>query len=79
MKFIKRETKMTVKEFLSKITDSYQEIAINEYDGREHTGRWLATPHSVNYASIPEKIRNREISAIIPYYGRISVEVEKQK
>lgn len=39
MKFIKRETKMTVKEFLSKITDSYQEIAINEYDGREHTGR----------------------------------------
>ncbi len=77
MKFIKRETKMTVKEFLSKITDSYQEIAINEYDGREHTGRWLIAPHSVNHASIPEGIQNREISAIIPYYGRISVEVEK--
>lgn len=37
MKFIKRGAKITVKEFLSKITDS------------------------------------------IPYYGRISVEVEKQK
>lgn len=68
---------MTVKEFLSKITDSYQEIAINEYDGREHTGRWLVALHSVDYASIPEEIQNREISAIIPYYGRISVEVEK--
>lgn len=77
MKFIKRETKMTVKEFLSKITDSYQEIAINEYDGREHIGRWLVAPHSVDYASIPEGIQNREISAIIPYYGRISIEVKK--
>lgn len=50
---------MTVKEFLSKITDSYQEIAINEYDGREHIGRWLVAPHSVDYASIPEGIQNR--------------------
>ena len=77
MKFIKREAKMTVKEFLSKITDSYQEIAINEYDGREHIGRWLVAPHSVDYASIPEGIQNSEIIAIIPYYGRISIEVKK--
>lgn len=51
---------MTVKEFLSKITDSYQEIAINEYDGREHIGRWLVVPHSVDYASIPGNSEQRD-------------------
>lgn len=29
---------MTVKDFICKILDSYREIAINEYDGLEHTG-----------------------------------------
>lgn len=68
---------MIVKDFISKILDSYQEITINEYDGLEHTGRrWIIEPRSKDYRHIPDKIWNKEISAIILYYSRISIEVE---
>ena len=68
---------MLVKDLFSKITDSYQEIAINEYEGSEHTGRrWIIKPHSTDFTNIPEDIWNTEISMIVPYYNRISIEVE---
>ncbi len=68
---------MLVKDLISKIVDSYQEIVINEYKGDEHTGRrWIIEPHARNYTNIPEEIWNTEISMIVPYYSRISIEVE---
>ena len=56
------------------------EIAINEYSGQEHTGRRIIIkPHETDFSSIPEDIQAAEVSMIVPYYGRISVEIEKFK
>lgn len=69
---------MTVGELISKIPDSYVELAINEYEGVEHTGRrWIIEKHSTVYTHVPEEIWNKEVEMIIPYYNRISIEVEK--
>lgn len=70
---------MLVKDLISKIADSYQEIVINEYKGNEHTGRrWIIEPHSIDFTNIPKDIWNTEIKEIVPYYDRISIEIEKQ-
>jgi hypothetical protein len=69
---------MTVGELLSKIPESYTEIAINEYDGVEHTGRrFVIEKNMKNRSSIPEEFLSKEVSVIVPYYDRISIEVEK--
>lgn len=69
---------MTVWELVSKMPYSYLELVINEYDGLDHTGRrYTIEKHSTDYAHIPEDIWNKEVSIIVPYYGRISIEVEK--
>ena len=70
---------MTVGELISKIPDSYVELAINEYDGLDHTGRrYTIERHSTDYTHIPEDIWNKEVRMIVPYYDRISIEVEKE-
>lgn len=70
---------VTVKDFISKILDSYQEITINEYDDFERIGRrWIIEPHSKDYRHIPDEIWNQEIRAIIPYYDEIFIDVEVQ-
>lgn len=69
---------MLVKDLIFKIVDSYQKIVINEYEGFKHTGRrWIIEPHSVDFTNIPKDIWNTEIREIIPYYDKISVEIEK--
>lgn len=69
---------MTVGELISIIPDSYVELAINEYDGLEHTGRrYIIEKHSTDYTHIPEDIWNKKVRMLVPYYGRISIEVEK--
>ena len=68
---------MTVKDFISKILDSYQEITINEYDDWERIGRrWIIESHSKDYRHIPDEIWNKEIRAIIPYYDENFIDVE---
>lgn len=68
---------MKVCELISKIVDSYIDIVINEYKGIEHTGRrYIIKKHSKDYRNIPKDIWNTEVSMIIPYYDRISVEIE---
>lgn len=48
---------MLVKDLISKIVDSYQEIVINEYKENEHTGRrWIIEPHSIDFTNIPKDI-----------------------
>lgn len=70
---------MLVKDLISKIVDSYQKIVINEYEGFKHTGRrWIIEPHSIDFTNIPKDIWNTEIREIVPYYDRISIEIEKQ-
>lgn len=70
---------MTVGELISKIPDSYVELAINEYKGLEHTGRrYIIEKHSTDYTHIPEDIWGKEVAMIIPYYDRISIEIEKE-
>lgn len=68
---------MTVKDFLSKILDPYQEISINECIGLKYTGRrWVIAPHENDYTHIPEKILSKEIKDIILYYDRVIIGVE---
>lgn len=68
---------MKVCDLINKIVDSYVDIAINEYKGNEHTGRrYIIEKHSKNYKNIPEDIWNAEVSMIVPYYDRISIEIE---
>lgn len=70
---------MLVKDLISKIVDSYQEIVINKCKGNEHAGRrWIIEPHSIDFTNIPKDIWNTEIKEIVPYYDRISIEIEKQ-
>lgn len=70
---------MLVKDLISKIVDSYQEIVITEYEGVKRTGRrWNIEPHAIDYRNIPEEIWNTEIREIVPYYDRISVEIERK-
>ena len=68
---------MLVKDFFSKIPGSYVEIAVNEYKGNDHTGRrWVFKPYESAKGKLPDDVWNKEVSAIIPYYDRISVEIE---
>lgn len=68
---------MKVCDLISKIVDSYVDIAINEYKGTEHTGRrYIIEKHAKNYRNIPKDVWNAEVSMIVPYYDRISVEIE---
>ena len=68
---------MKLCDLISKIVDSYVDIAINEYKGTEHTGRrYIIEKHAKNYRNIPEDVWNAEVSMIVPYYDRISVEIE---
>lgn len=70
---------MKVCELITKIVDSYVDIAINEYKENEHTGRrYIIEKRSKDYRNIPKDIWNAEVSMIIPYYDRISIEVEAQ-
>lgn len=70
---------MKVSELMCKIPDSYIDIAINEYKGPEHTGRrFIIERHSNNYTHIPDDVWNAEVSMIVPYYDRISIEIEAQ-
>ena len=70
---------MTVGELISKIPDSYVELAINEYDGLEHTGRrYIIEKHAKDYTHIPEDVWNKNVRMIIPYYDRIRIEVDKK-
>ena len=69
---------MKVCDLISIMPDTYVEIAINEYDGVEHTGRrFIIQEHSTDFTHIPVDVWNHEVSAIIPYYGRISIEINK--
>lgn len=69
---------MKVCDLISIMPDTYVEIAINEYDGIEHTGRRFIIPkHSTDFTHIPVDVWNHEVSAIMPYYGRISIEINK--
>lgn len=68
---------MKVSELMCKILDSY--IAINEYKGLKHTGRrFIIERHSNNYTHIPDDVWNAEVNMIVPYYDRISIEIEAQ-
>lgn len=70
---------MKVCELISKIVDSYVDIAINEYKGLEHTGRrYIIEKHSSDFTHIPEDVWNAEVNMIVPYYDRISIEIEKE-
>lgn len=69
---------MKVSDLISIMPDTYCEIAINEYDGVQHTGRRHIVPaHSTDFTHIPADVWEHEVSAIIPYYGRISIEINK--
>lgn len=68
---------MKVCDLISKIHDSYVEIAINEYSGLKPTGRrYIIREHSTDYTHIPADVWNAEVRVIVPYFGRISVEIE---
>ena len=70
---------MKVCELISKIVDSYVDIAINEYKGLEHTGRrYIIEKHSSDFTHIPEDVWNAEVNMIVPYSDRLSIEVEKE-
>lgn len=70
---------MKVCELISKIVDSYVDIAINEYKRLEHTGRrYIIEKHSSDFTHIPEDVWNAEVNMIVPYYDRISIEIEKE-
>lgn len=69
---------MTVKDFLSKMTDSYHVIEIQEQKDDENQGvRWYIKPHFENSDQIPKRILNREICKIILYYDRLTIKVEQ--
>lgn len=71
---------MKVCDLMSKIVDSYVDIAINEYKGLDHTGRrYIVEKHSHDFTKIPEDIWNAEVSMIVPYYDRISIEVDAKE
>ena len=68
---------MRVCDLISKMVDSYVDIAINEYKGLDHTGRkYVIEKHSNDYTHIPEDVWNTEVNMIVPYYDRISIEIE---
>lgn len=68
---------MTVSDLISKIVDSHVSIAVNEYKGNEHTGRrWIAERHESIRAVLPDDVLQCEVAAIVPYYDRISIEIE---
>jgi hypothetical protein len=70
---------MKVCELISKMVDSYVDIAINEYKGFDHTGRrYIIEKHSNDYTGIPEDVWNAEVNMIVPYFDRISIEIEAQ-
>lgn len=69
---------MLVKDFISKIIDSYQKITISEYSKLQLTGRkWTIDPHATDYTNIPEDIWNTEIDMIGIYYSGISICIQK--
>lgn len=71
---------MKVNDFLKVVPDNYLEIAINEYKGVEHTGRrHVIRPHLKGMTDTPEDFLNAEITCIIPYYDRITVEIEAKE
>ena len=70
---------MKVSELLRKISHSYIEIAVNEYKGQEHTGRrYIVERQSRDYSKIPEDVMSADVSSIVVYYDRISIEVEAE-
>lgn len=70
---------MTVGELISKMSVHFVELAINEYKGQEHTSRrYIIEKDSTDYTHIPKDVWNAEVANIIPYYGRISIEIEKK-
>lgn len=67
---------MKVRDLLDKMFDSYVEIAINEYKEGEYTGRrWIIPVHSKDYTDIPEDVLDSDVSGIVAYYDRISIEI----
>ena len=71
---------MKVCELLGKIVDNYVEIAVNEYKALEHTGRrYIVERHSHDYSNIPEDVWYADVSAIVLYHDRISIEVEAKE
>jgi hypothetical protein len=70
---------MKVCDLISKIVDNYVEIVIEEFKGKDRTGRrWNITPHSTDYRNIPEDVWNAEVSMIVPYYTSISIVIESK-
>ena len=68
---------MKVKDLISRIFNRNVEIAVNEYNGDEHTGRrWIIPPRSNDCTHIPDDVWNSDVSMIVPYYERISIEIE---
>ena len=71
---------MKVSDLLKVIPENYIEIAINEYKGTKHTGRrHLIGPHLKDITETPDDFLNAEITCIIPYYDRLTVEVEAKE
>ena len=54
-----------------------EDLAICEYNGEKLQRRIALEKHKWFCADIPEDLLNKEINQIIPYYGQITVEVEK--
>jgi hypothetical protein len=76
----KGEIIMKVCDLISKMPDNYVDIAINEYKGLKHTGRrYIIEKHSNDCTHIPEEIWNAEVNMIVPYYDRISIEIEAKE
>lgn len=68
---------MKVCDLICKMLDHYVDIAINEYKGLDHTGRrYIIEKHSNDYTNVPDDIWNAEVDMIVPYYDRISIEVQ---
>ena len=71
---------MRVCDLISKMPDSYVDITINEYKGKRHTGRrYNIEKHSNDFTHIPEDVWYAEVSMIVPYYDRISIEIEAKE
>ena len=68
---------LTVQDFIQKTPDSYVDLAICEYNGEKLQRRIALEKHKWFCADIPEDLLKKEIGMIIPYYGQITVEVEK--
>lgn len=67
---------MKVCDLISKIPDSYMEISINFYDHITHKReRYIIERHFVDYNNIPNNVWESEIDMIVPFYDKISIEV----